>query len=187
MGIWQSVNPWLPLIFTFSIKKKIRNLLQLVKDINQKHNKAAAKRNLANKLDNLFDIAGYSCSSEVLPCHDRRINYDVDNYQQEHTFCFCFLALKVPIEARAYLRDQRLNKGPKGLLQMATVDRGAVKRALHSSASFPRSPLDSPAFPCTSIQSSTNTDSTPVHPEVSFNKQYVAITASDDITIMQSH
>ena len=59
-------------------RKKIRDLLQLVKDKNQTYNKAAAKRNLANKVDSLFDIAGCSCSLEVLPCDDRRINCDVD-------------------------------------------------------------------------------------------------------------
>ena len=78
MVIWQSVNPRLPLLSTMSIEKKIRDLPQLVKDINQKHNKAAAKRNLANKVDSLFDIAGCSCSLEVLPCDVRRINCDVD-------------------------------------------------------------------------------------------------------------
>ena len=65
--IWQSVNLRLHLISTKSTKKMIRNLLQLVKDINRKHNKAAAKRNLANKQDSLFNIAGCSCSLEVLP------------------------------------------------------------------------------------------------------------------------
>ena len=49
MGIWQSVNPRLPLLSTLSIEEKIRDLLQLVKDINRKHNEAAAKRNLADK------------------------------------------------------------------------------------------------------------------------------------------
>ena len=72
------MSPRLRLISTKSIEKKVGDLLQLVKDINQKHNKAAAKRNLANKLDSLFDIAGCSCSLEVLPCDDRRINCDVD-------------------------------------------------------------------------------------------------------------
>ena len=67
---------------------------------------------------------------------------------------------------------------------MASVDRLAVKRALRSSASFPRSTVDS--FSCISIQSSTDTDSASVHSEVSFNTQYVAITASDT-TIMQPH
>ena len=43
MGIWQSASPRLPLISTLSIEKKIRDLLQLVKDMNQNHNKAAAK------------------------------------------------------------------------------------------------------------------------------------------------
>ena len=98
MGIWQSVNPRIPLLSTVSIEKKIKDSLQLVKDINRKHNKAAAKRNLADKLDSLFDIAGCSCSLEVLPCDDRRINCNVDNCQQEHIFCSCSPALKVPIE-----------------------------------------------------------------------------------------
>ena len=49
MGIWQSVNPRLPLISALSIKKKIRDLLQLLKDINRKPTKAAAKRILADK------------------------------------------------------------------------------------------------------------------------------------------
>ena len=103
MSIWQSVNPRLPLISTLSIEKKIRDLLQLVKDINRKHSKAAAKRNHANKLDSLFDIAGYFCSLEVLPRDDRRINCDVDNCQLEHIFCSCSIALKVPMEDRTYL------------------------------------------------------------------------------------
>ena len=146
-GIWHSVNLRLPLLSTLAIEKKIRDLLQLVKDINRKHNKTAAKRNLADKLDSLFDIAGCSCSSEVLPCDDKRINCDVDNCQQEHIFCSCSPALKVPIEDRAYLREQHLKKSPTGLLQMASVDRVAVKRALHSSASFPWStPLILPLF-----------------------------------------
>ena len=69
---------------------------------------------------------------------------------------------------------------------MASVDRVTVKRALRSSASFPWSTVDSSSFPCTSIQSSTDTDSASIHSEVSFNKQYVAITANDT-TVMQSH
>ena len=122
----------------------------------------------------------------MLPRDDRRINSDVDNCQQEHIFCSCSPALKVPIEDRAYLRDQRLKKGLNGLLQMASADRVTVKRALRSSAGFPRFTVDSSFFPCTSIQSSTDTDSASVYSEASFNKQYEAVTASDT-TIMQSH
>ena len=122
----------------------------------------------------------------LLVALDRRINCDVDNYQQEHIFCSCSPALKVPIGNRAYLRDQRLKKGPKGLLQMASADRVTVKRALRSSGSFPPSTVHSSCFPCTLIQCFTDTESASVHLEVSFNKQYVAVTASDT-TIMQSH
>ena len=78
MGIWQSVNPRLPLISTLSVEKKMR-FAAVGKNINRKHNKAAAKRNLAKKLDSLFHIAECSCSLEVLLCDDRRINCDVDN------------------------------------------------------------------------------------------------------------
>ena len=141
--------------------------MQLVKDINQKHNKAAAKRNLANKLHSLFDIAGCSCFLEMLPCDDKRINCDVDNCQQEHLFCSWSPALEVPIEDRAYLRDHRLKKGPKGLYQITSADRVVVKQVLRSSASFLRSTVDSSSFPCTSIQSFADTDSASVHSEVS--------------------
>ena len=144
-----------------------------------KTQQSCCKTKFANKLDSLFDITGCSCSLEVLPCDDRRINCDVDNCQQEHIFCSCFPAIEVPIKDWAYLRNQRLKKGLKNLYQMASVDRVAVKRALRSSANFWRSTVDSSSFPCTSIQSSTDTDSASVHSEVSFNKQYVAITASD--------
>ena len=79
-------------------------------------------------------------------------------------------SFKVPIEDRACLRDQRLKKGLKGLLQMAFVHRVAVKRGLRSLASFPRSTVDFSSFPCTSIQSSTDTDRASVHSEESFIK-----------------
>ena len=39
MVIWQFVNPLLPLISTMSMEKKITDVLQLVKDINPKHDK----------------------------------------------------------------------------------------------------------------------------------------------------
>ena len=86
-------------------------------------------------------------------------------------FYSCSLALKVPIEDQAHLKDQRLKKNPKGLFQMTSVDRVAVKRGLRSSASFSRSTVDSSSFPCTSIQSFTDTDSASIHSEVSFDKQ----------------
>ena len=123
----------------------------------------------------------------MLPCADRKINCDVDYCQQEHIFCSCSPALEVPIEDRAYVKDQRLKKGPKDFYQMTSEDRVAVKRALRSSASFLRSTVDSSSFPCTSIQSSTDTDSASVHSEVSFNKQYEAMTASDTKIMSYSH
>jgi len=172
MVIWQAVNPRLPLISKMSIEKKIRDILKLVKDINRKHNKASAKRNLDDKLDNLFDIAACSCSLVTLPCDDRRINCSIENCKQEHIYCSCPPNLKVPIEDRAYLRDQRLKTGPKGSYQMASIDRVAVKRDLRSFACSNRSTaesLDLASLPCASTQSSTESSAIHSAEEVSCN------------------
>lgn len=72
-SIWLSVNPRLPLISEKSIDRKIKHLLLTVKDINRKHAKANAKRNLDSKLDKLFDISACSCPLEIVPCYDSRI------------------------------------------------------------------------------------------------------------------
>lgn len=47
---------------------------------------------------------------------------------KKHIICVCPAAAKVPIEERAYLRDQRSKTGPKGAFQMSSVDISAVKR-----------------------------------------------------------
>ena len=71
-SIWATVNPSLPLITDKSINRKVKDLLVLVKDINRKHGKASAKRNLDANLDKLFDISACSCSLDVFPCSDRK-------------------------------------------------------------------------------------------------------------------
>ena len=112
-----------------SFEKKLHDLLIKVKDINRKHAKAAAKQKLDLKLDKLFDISPCSCMLEVLPYNDRRINCDVEDCQEEHIFCACNTSCKVPLEEQAYLKNQRLKRGPKRLYQYDTsVDRAAIKR-----------------------------------------------------------
>ncbi|XP_065680539.1 uncharacterized protein LOC136094507 [Hydra vulgaris] len=64
-SIWATVNPRLPLKTDKSINRKVKDLLVLVKDINRKHGKASAKRNLDANLDKLFDISACSCSLDV--------------------------------------------------------------------------------------------------------------------------
>ena len=67
ISIWQAVNPRLPLISDKAIQRKVKDLLNLVKDINRKHAKVQAKSNLDDKLDKLFDISASSCSLEMVP------------------------------------------------------------------------------------------------------------------------
>ena len=130
ISIWQAVNPRLPLISDKAIQRKVKDLLNLVKDINRKHAKVRAKSNLGDKLDKLFDISACTCSLEMVPCNDVRVKCTASNCIQDHFLCICATNAKVPPEERAYLRDQRLKIGPKGTFQMASVDRAAAKKAL---------------------------------------------------------
>ena len=127
-SIWATINPSLPLITDKSINRKVKDLLVLVKDINRKHGKASAKRNLDANLDKLFDISACSCSLDVFPCSDRKVSCNKENCIEEHIVCFCSQSNKVPLEDRAYLRDQRKKIGPKGAYQLSSVDRFSVKR-----------------------------------------------------------
>ena len=129
ISIWQAVNPRLPLISERAIHRKVRDLLNLVKDINRKHAKARAKKHLDSRLDKLFDISACTCQLETFPCNDLRVNCKDADCIQEHILCVCSSNAKVPIEERAYLRDQRLKIGSRGAYQLSTVDRVAVKKA----------------------------------------------------------
>ncbi|XP_065640407.1 uncharacterized protein LOC136072984 [Hydra vulgaris] len=128
-SIWATVNPSLLLITEKSINRKVKDLLVLVKDINRKHGKASAKRNLDANLDKLFNISACSCSLDVFPCGDRKVSCNKENCIEKHIVCLCSQSNKVPLEDRAYLRDQRKAKEkPKGAYQLSSVDRLSVKR-----------------------------------------------------------
>lgn len=127
-AIWLNVNPKLPIINNKSICNKVKHLLTVVKDINRKHVKARVKNNLDEKLDKLFDISACTCSLDILPCSDRRVHCTIEKCAEEHIVCVCSSDAKVPIEDRAYLRDQRSKSGPKGAYQLSSIDQTAAKR-----------------------------------------------------------
>jgi hypothetical protein len=127
-SIWSQVNPRLPLVNDKSMDRKVKDLLMTVKDINRKHAKATVKRNLDGKLDKLFDISACSCSLDIVPCSDSRVYCKKAKCAQAHIICVCPAAAKVPLEERAYLRDQRSKAGPKGAFQMSSVDTAATKK-----------------------------------------------------------
>jgi hypothetical protein len=127
-SIWSSVNPRLPLITDKSINRKLKDLFCLVKDINRHHGKASQKENLDANLDKLFDISACCCLLETVACSDSRVKCKKQNCCQEHILCICPANAKVPIEDRAYLRDQRLKTGVQGAFQMSSVDPTAARR-----------------------------------------------------------
>lgn len=127
-SIWRNVNPRLPLLTDKSLFRKVKDLLTVVKDINRKHGKVSAKKNLDKKLDRLFDISACTCPLDVKPCYDRMVNCKIENCEESHIICVCSNEVKVPLEDRSYLRDQRSKTGPKGAYQLSSIDRSAIKR-----------------------------------------------------------
>ena len=127
-SIWSSVNPRLPLISDKSINRKLKDLFCLVKDINRHHGKASQKRNLDANLDKLFDTSACCCSLGTVAYSDSRVECKKQNCCQEHILCTYPANAKVPIEDRAYLRDQRLKTGVQGTFQMSSVNPTAARR-----------------------------------------------------------
>ena len=126
--MWQAVNPRLLLISIKAVCRKVKDLLNLVKDINRKHAEVRTKSNLDNKLNKTFDVSACTCWLENVSYNDVQICCKLVGSQQKHILSLCPTYLKVPLEERAYLGDQRLKAGPKGSFHMASVARAAVKR-----------------------------------------------------------
>ena len=143
-------------------EKKLHDLLIKVKDINRKHAKAAAKQKLDLLVDKRFDISVCSCSLKVFPCNDRRINCDIENCQK----IFFVLVTHLVLEERAYLKDQRLKKGPKGLYQITSVDRTAIQRFKRFLQTLTQPVIDNTIAPETLPQSSIDTSSLEPEAEV---------------------
>ena len=45
----------------------------------------------------------------VFPCSDRKVSCNKESCIEEHIVCLCSQSNKVPLEDRAYLRDQRMH------------------------------------------------------------------------------
>ena len=129
-AVWGKVNPSLPLLHEKRIYQKIRELLQMVKDINRKRATSKKKTILCTKLDKLFDISACHCElPNNIPCNDRRLKCKRDNcpFKDNHTICTCESHLKVPNEVdRIYLWDQRNKVGPKGRFQLGNTDKSSI-------------------------------------------------------------
>ena len=113
--------------FYQSYPQKSERLTEFGETVNSKHAEVRTKSNLDNKLNKLFDVSACTCWLENVSCNDVQVCCKLVGCQQRHILCFCPTYLKVPLEERAYLGDQRLKTGPKGSFQMASVDRAELK------------------------------------------------------------
>ena len=113
ISMYQAVNPRLFLISNKAIRRKAKDLLNLVKDINRKskHAQVRTKSNLDNKFKKLFNVSACTCWLETESCNNVQVYCKLVGCQEKHILCLCPTYLKVPLEERAYLGDQRLKVG----------------------------------------------------------------------------
>ena len=126
IDLWRKCNSRLPLLEKTEIFRRLKHFLDNVKSYNRKHLKAPAKAILFKYMDKLFDVSACRCELPIAPCAARSIRCAVVNCQSVHIACVCLPQLRVPVEEREYLRDQRSKTGTKGTLQIGPVDRRAL-------------------------------------------------------------
>jgi len=129
LRVWSKINSCLPLLKNDVVLIKVKRLLKLVKCINNRKATKAVKENLDAKLENLFDIAACQCSLDIVPCNHPRIQCQMVNCKELHRMCICPEKLRVPLEERNYLKDQRVKVGAHGKLQMSTQQQ--IKQRIH--------------------------------------------------------
>ena len=127
--IWKAVNPRLPLYDKYYIVKLVNKAcFKKAKKINWKSLASAQALHLERKLDRLFDISACKCDLPIQPCDANAVKCTKENCNNQHIVCLCPQQIKVPLEERQYLKDQREKIGPKGSFQLGPVDMTAVKR-----------------------------------------------------------
>jgi hypothetical protein len=123
MAVWTKCNPRLPLLEKKVVFNRLKKFTDKVKSYNQKYMKPASKKVFIAKKDNLFDISACICELPIVPCSSKYIRCTVLNCQTEHIACECPPELRVPVEEREYMRDQRSKTGTRGNFQLGPVDR----------------------------------------------------------------
>jgi hypothetical protein len=125
ISVWGNCNPRLPLKSSKQIWNKLKAFLDLVKSFNWDRLTASRRKLLNEKKDKLFDVAACLCELPIVTCDNERVKCSAENCERTHIVCECPVGMKIPIEEREYLRDQRSKVGTKGQFQM----RGRVLQA----------------------------------------------------------
>jgi len=122
IGVWQDCNPRLPLLEKKTVYDKLKHFLDKVKTYDKKQMKLAAKKLLLLQKVKLFDIAACDCSLPQVTCDDPVARCNAANCVKKHFMCQCPVKLKIPVEDREYMKDQRQKVGTRGNFQMRGRD-----------------------------------------------------------------
>jgi hypothetical protein len=126
--VWENCNPAMPLREKKNISVKLKTFIDNVKSFNRKGIKAPQRKHLSDNKDKLFDIAACSCKLPIVPCSSVSVKCTEEDCDVEHIVCECPPGRKVPIEERAYMRDQRAKIGTRGSFQLGPKDRLAAAK-----------------------------------------------------------
>ena len=97
-GIWQAVNPRLPLYEEYYVIKLVDIVcFKKAKEINCKSLSTVKEQHMEEKLDKLFDISACICKLPVRPCDDNAVKCKKENCQAQHIICTCLPSKKVKL------------------------------------------------------------------------------------------
>ena len=116
--IWSRVNPRIPLK---SLRQVVDRIVERIKKYNQKKMSAAGREVLKGLEPKLFDISTCDCSLPILNCSDYKCHAKKIGKECNDLHIMCFCTIKIPVEDRAYLKDQK-QKVNKGKFQIGRKD-----------------------------------------------------------------
>lgn len=120
---WKNCSPVLPLLSDIHLWSKLLRHCEKVKRVNKANSSTSLRAELELVKDQLFDIAACICKLPLVACGHNRVSCRKQDCVQEHIVCECEPAKRVPVEERAYLRDQRSKTGTHGgAMQMGRTD-----------------------------------------------------------------
>lgn len=169
IGIWNKVDPLLPLQNLKTVTTRIQRLCFIKAKENERNRmKPDVRRNWEASVDKLFDICLCSCALPSVPCSKSCLTECVD----EHFACRCTHVNKVADTARAYLRDQRNRCGNQGTLQLGKVNKKVSVATNNPKPTASSAQLSQVSSSSENVTSSDSEDSEPEKDDPDYHQGY---------------
>ena len=104
---WQICCPAVPVSGANTIRSKLKSFLVKVTKINMGRQSTQLEAEMEDVKEKLFDVSSCVCNLQRVACEHNRVHCRERDCTEDHILCVCPPAKQVPLQERAYLRDQR--------------------------------------------------------------------------------